>query len=138
VHFEVTHILYPPITEKKWEYNDRIAGIYRFQGGLASVRREVLYSILREFGILRKLAGLSKMCLSETYNKVYTGKNISGKFDIQNGPKLGNVLSPLRFDFAFDYAIRRVKDKEGRLKLNGTHQVFAYAYDVNSMGGKYR
>jgi hypothetical protein len=39
-----------------------------------SVRREVLYSILIEFGICRKLVGLIKMCLSETYSTVHIGK----------------------------------------------------------------
>jgi hypothetical protein len=31
-----------------------------------SVRREVLYNILIEFGIPRKLDGLNQMCLNET------------------------------------------------------------------------
>jgi hypothetical protein len=33
-----------------------------------SVRREVLYNILIEFGIAMKLARLIKTCLNETYN----------------------------------------------------------------------
>jgi hypothetical protein len=34
------------------------------------VRREALYNILTEFGVLMKLVRLIKMCLNETYNKV--------------------------------------------------------------------
>jgi hypothetical protein len=38
-----------------------------------SVRREALYNILIEFGIPRKLVGLIKMCLNETYSRVRIG-----------------------------------------------------------------
>jgi hypothetical protein len=36
-----------------------------------------LYNILIEFGIPRKLVGLIKMCLNETYSRVRIGKNLS-------------------------------------------------------------
>jgi hypothetical protein len=39
-----------------------------------SVRREVLYSILIEFGMPRKLVGLIKICLNNTYGTVHIGK----------------------------------------------------------------
>jgi hypothetical protein len=52
-----------------------------------SVRREVLYSILIEFGIPRKLDGIIKICLNEFHITVQTGRNLSHKFTIQNGLK---------------------------------------------------
>jgi hypothetical protein len=42
-----------------------------------SVRRELLYNILIEFGIPRKLVGLIKMCLKEIYSIIHIGKNLS-------------------------------------------------------------
>jgi hypothetical protein len=36
-----------------------------------------------ESGIPRKLAGLIKMCLNETYSTVHIGKNLSDKFTVQ-------------------------------------------------------
>jgi hypothetical protein len=65
-----------------------------------------------------KLVRLIKMCLSETYSTVRVGKNLSDMFPIRNGLKQGDVLTPLLFNFALKYAIRRVLVIQDGLKLN--------------------
>ncbi len=40
---------------------------------------------------------------------------------------------PLPFNFALDYAIRRVRVNQDGLKINGTHQLLVYA-DDNILG----
>jgi hypothetical protein len=56
---------------------------------------------------------------------------LSDSFPIQNGLKQGDALSPLLLNVTLEYAIRKVQENQMRLKLNGTHQLLAYADDVN-------
>jgi hypothetical protein len=82
---------------------------------------EVFYNILIESGIHVILVRLIKMCLTETYSSVRVGKNLSDMFPIRNGLKQGDTLSPVVFNFALEYAIKRGKVNQDGLKLNGTH-----------------
>jgi hypothetical protein len=68
----------------------------------------VLYNILIEFGIPMNLVRPVKICLNETYNKVYICKHLPHNFLVQNGLKQGDALSPLLFNFALEYATRKV------------------------------
>jgi sorting nexin-29 len=90
-----------------------------FKKAYDSVRRGVLYSTFIEYGIPMKLVRLIKMCLIETYSRVWVGKHLSDMFPIRNSLKQGDALSPLFLNFGLENAIRRVQTNQGGLKLNG-------------------
>jgi hypothetical protein len=53
------------ILEKKWEYNETVHQLFiDFKETYDSVRREVLYNILIEFGVPTKLVRLIELCLN--------------------------------------------------------------------------
>ena len=91
-----------------------------------------------EFAIPMKLVRLIKMCLTGRYSRVQVSKNLSDMFPTRNVLKQGDALSPLLFNFALEYTIRRVQVNQDALKLNGTHQILVYAEGVNTFGGSVR
>jgi len=71
----------------------------------------------------------------ETHSRGRIDKNLSAMFLIRNGLKERDDLSPLLFNFALEYTIRRFHVNQDGLKLNDTHQLLVYTDDVNILGG---
>jgi hypothetical protein len=74
------------------------------------VIKEMLYNILNEIGITTKLVRLIKICLNAAYSRVTVGKHLSDTFAIKINLKQDD-LSRLLFNFALEYAVRRVQAK---------------------------
>jgi hypothetical protein len=57
------------------------------------------------------------MCLNETYSEFCIRNHLSDSFPIQNGLEQGDALSPLLFNFALEYAIRKDPGKPGGTEI---------------------
>ena len=75
------------------------------------------------------------MCLTETYRRVRVDKYLSDIVSNQEWFETRGCSIAIVFNFALEYPIRRVQVNQDGLKLNGTHQLLAYADDVNTLGG---
>jgi hypothetical protein len=105
-----TDLFIRQILEKKWEYNETVHQLFLdLKKAYDSLRREILYNILIEFGVPLEVVRLIKLYLNETYSKIRIGKHLSDNFLIRNGLKQGNALSPLLFNFVLEYAIRETR-----------------------------
>jgi hypothetical protein len=72
-----------------------------FKKAYDSVRREIMYNILMEFGIPMKLVRLIKMYLDEIYSRVWVGKNLSDMFPIKMGLKKRRCFTTNCFQLYF-------------------------------------
>ena len=76
---------------------------------------------------------LIRMCLNETYSRVWTGKHclIHFLFSCLNKKVLNHHHSQLRLRIC---AIRKAQANQEEKKLDGTFQHLIYAHDVNLLG----
>ena len=106
--------------KKKWECNEAVHQLFiDFKKAYDSVRKETLYNILIEFGIIPlQLVRLIKLRLSVTCSRVRVGKYFSDLFPIQNGlGKKSRCFMAITFQLCFRLCHYEGSDKPGWLEI---------------------
>jgi sorting nexin-29 len=89
------------ILEKKWEHNGTVYQLFiDFKKAYDSVRREVLYNILIDFGIPRKLVGLIQMFKRNLQYSAYRQVSIL-KVPYSEWPETGRCFITIAFQLCF-------------------------------------
>lgn len=89
-------------------YPGNTSAIYILQECLRLILEGGFILIFTHYDVSIKLVSLMKIYLSETYNKVRTGKYLCDTFLIKNDPKGGDALSPLLSNCALEYATIKI------------------------------
>ncbi|CAG4982594.1 unnamed protein product [Colias eurytheme] len=123
------------IMEKRWEYAQSLHILFvDFIKAYDSVDRDSLYNILRLFQIPEKLVRMVKVATETSKMKVKVCRGFTDVFEVTTGLKQGDALSPILFNLALEYLIRKILILEGGIELNGNHKVIGYADDLALLG----
>ena len=78
-----------------------------------SVNRELLWRVMRGYGLSEKVVGLLKSLYEKTSARVRVNGVLSDELLSKTGVKQGCVLSPLLFNIFMDWVVRRVMKSVG-------------------------
>ena len=118
--------------EKSWEYNLDIHHIFiDFKQAYDSILRGQLWKILTNFGIPRKLVTLVKMCMEGSHNIIKIDGQLSEPFTVLNGLRQGDALSPVLFNFALEWVMRKIQEIPRIFTARGMKLILAYADDID-------
>lgn len=123
------------ILEKAWEYNISIHQLFvDFKQAYDSICREVLFDIMEEFGIPRKLIRLTKATLTTTKCKVLIQGVLSDPFIIETGLRQGDRLSTILFNLALEKVVRAMSINWRGTIFTTSRQLAAFADDADLIG----
>jgi hypothetical protein len=99
-----------------------------------STQRKMLYTIMYEFGLPPQLVRMVRATMTGTEAQVKVQTELTDTFDIRQGLKQGDGLTPMLFNLALEYVIRKLPaDANGTLEYK-MNQAVGYADDIRLLG----
>ena len=119
------------IQAESFEYKkDTFVLFVDFKQAYDRIKRQKLYEALRELGMKNKLIKMIKLTLKDTDNRVRIKGKLSKKFKVKEGLRQGDPLSPILFNCALEYVVRKANLNRSGLLYHKSHQCLAFADDV--------
>lgn len=121
--------------EKCWEFNKQLHNLFiDFRQAYDSVLRVELWNAMAELSIPQKLIRMTKACICDSRSRVRVGDMVSDIFDINNGLRQGDALSPLLFNVALEKATRAAELVVEMYTQRGPQLILAFADDIDIVG----
>ena len=74
-----------------------------FKKAFDSIDRDMMFAILRHYGILEKIVSAIRALYDNSKSQVYVNGQLSETFDVTTGVLQGDVLAPFLFIIVIDY-----------------------------------
>ncbi|KAE9542653.1 hypothetical protein AGLY_002564 [Aphis glycines] len=122
------------VMERSYEYAKDLHMVFiDYKQAYDSIDREILWKILKNFGLPNKLINMIKLCNTNISSRVKVNNEISSPFTINSGLKQGDAMSPALFNMALESVIRKIPRTE-TLNPDEGNILLAYADDIVVIG----
>ena len=98
-----------------------------FKKAFDSIDREMMFAILRHYGIPSKIVNAIRVLYDNSKSQVYEGGQLSVPFNITTGVLLGDVLAPFLFIIVIDYITRQSQGQFGYVTHKGKKNESSYS-----------
>jgi hypothetical protein len=117
------------IFEKCYEFGKELLNIFiDFKMAFDKLNRQSILDYLSVLGIPQKLIRLIKITMEGPRARVKIGSDLSDPFEVRNGVRQRDVLSPLLFSLTLEAAVRHL-DMRSNISTK-PKQLYAYADDI--------
>ena len=106
------HILRRLIEEASTQKIPLFITFIDFQKAFDSIDREMMFAILRHYGIPEKIVAAIRVLYDNSSSRVYVQGEMSESFRVTTGVLQGDVLAPFLFVIVIDYITRLSKEKD--------------------------
>lgn len=123
------------LLERRYEFGKETHLMFvDFKKAFDCLHRQAIFNAMVEMGIPKKLVQIVKTCMTKTNNKVRSQNGETELFETVSGVKQGDGLSPVIFNLALQYALKKVLTNDLTTLGLSHFQILAYADDIAILG----